>query len=249
MNGVNRSNGVNESNGVNVSDGVNKSNGVNKSDAVNWSDGVNESYGVNWSNGVNRSNGVKGSDGVDWSNGVKGSDGVNKSNGVNWSNGVNGSNGVNWSNGVNGSNGVNESYGIINSFGVDKALFLADKKRSFSVFGIEVLKERFNEIWDELHNKLNGWKPEFNNAFKLWVGAGKDWKLVKADKICSTLEKWDDPYKAWKTMPKEAIEYVKSLPEFNADMFKRITGIDVNDKCCHKDIKANFCPQCGYKLK
>lgn len=34
--------------------------------------------------------------------------------------------------------------------------------------------------------------------------------------------------KVWKDMPIEAIEYVKSLPEFNAVMFKRITGIDTD---------------------
>lgn len=28
-------------------------------------------------------------------------------------------------------------------------------------------------------------------------------------------------------MPQDAIDYVQSLPEFNAEMFKRITGIDV----------------------
>ena len=30
-------------------------------------------------------------------------------------------------------------------------------------------------------------------------------------------------------MPKAAIEYVKSLPEYDAEMFKEITGIEVRE--------------------
>jgi len=178
--------------------------------------GVNESYGVNGSNGVN------------WSNGVTGSKGVTGSNGVNWSNGVNESYGVNWSYGVNESYGVNGSNGILNSYGVDNALFLSDKPRTYSIFGKDVSEERFEEVWSNLQTKLNDWYPEFNNAKKLWLKAGKDWKKVDASEITETLKDWQKPYEAWKDMPKEAIEYVKSLPEFDAVMFKRITGIDTN---------------------
>ena len=32
---------------------------------------------------------------------------------------------------------------------------------------------------------------------------------------------------AWADMPKEAIEYIKSLPEFNAKIFFEVTGIEV----------------------
>ena len=122
--------------------------------------------------------------------------------------GVSLSNGVNWSDGVNWSGGVNGSYGVFNSFGVDKALFLANKKRSWSIFGKEVSEDRWNNVMGNLYKKLNGWKPSFNNA---------------------KVEYWNKPYEAWKDMPREAIEYVKSLPEFDAEMFKIITGIDVNN--------------------
>ena len=52
---------------------------------------------------------------------------------------------------------------------------------------------------------------------------------MDASKITNTLDDWEDPYEAWKDMPREAIDYVKTLPEFNAEMFKRITGIDVSE--------------------
>jgi len=217
-----------ESNGVNRSDGVNRSFGVNWSNGVNWSDGVNGSNGVNWSSGVNGSNGVSWSNGVNWSSGVNKSFGVNGSNGVSWSSGVNGSNGVNWSSGVNGSNGVNwssgvnESFGVLKSFGVDKALFLANKKRTYSIFKTPVSEERFNKIESELYCKLDGWRPAFNNIKSLYLKHGSDWKKTPIENA-EELSKEE----AWRDMPRGAIDYVKSLPEFDSEIFKEITGIDV----------------------
>ena len=190
--------------------------GVNWSDGVNWSNGVNMSDGVNWSNGVNMS------DGVNWSNGVNGSNGVNMSNGVNGSNGVNRSDGVNWSNGVNGSNGVNWSFGILNSYGVDCALFLANKKRVYLIFGKEVSEGRYLEVKNNLYEKLGIWEPNFNNIKALYLKNGSDWKLTpikNAEEIARQ--------EAWRDMPREAVEYVASLPEFDADMFFEITCIDL----------------------
>jgi len=137
---------------------------------------------------------------------------------------------MNKENNVINSNGVNGSNGIFNSYGVDRAIFLADKKRAYSIFGKEVSEERFDEVWGELENKLNGWFPKFNNAFELYVKAGSDWTKVKASEICSKLFNWEEPYEAWEDMPENAVNYVKSLEEFDADMFKRITGIEIKEE-------------------
>jgi hypothetical protein len=125
---------------------------------------------------------------------------------------------------------VNWSYGVFNSFGVDRAIFLANKKRTQLIFGKEVSEERYNEVWDKLHNKLNGWKPSFNNAFELYLKSGGEWGKVEAEKIYPTLENWQEPYEAWKTMPKEAIDYLISLPEFDAEIFKIVTEINVEQQ-------------------
>ena len=172
--------------------------------------GVNRSYGVNGSGGVNRSYGVNGSYGVNWSYGVNGSYGVN------WSYGVN------RSYGVNGSDGVNMSDGVINSYGVDHALFLADKPREYTIFGSKVSKGRFSAVQNTLLEKLNGWRPVFNNIKALWLANGSDWQLTPIQNA-EELSKQE----AWSGMPKEAIDYVASLPEFDADMFFKITGITV----------------------
>ena len=214
--------GVNWSYDVNGSYGVNWSNGVDSSNGVNWSCGVNRSDGVNRSYGVNGSNGVNESDSVNESHGVDSSNGVNESHGVNWSYGVNWSTSVNGSTGVNESNGVNNSFGILNSCGVDCALFLANKPRTYTIFGKEVSEKYFSDVRCNLMNKLNHWRPTFNNIKSLYLKSGSDWikTPIKDAKEISKREAWAD-------MPKEAIDYIKSLPEFDADIFTEITGIEV----------------------
>ena len=136
--------------------------------------------------------------------------------------GVNRSDGVNRSNGVNGSFGVNRSFGILNSYGVDCALFLANKKRVYLIFGKEVSEGRYLEVKNNLYEKLGIWEPNFNNIKALYLKNGSDWKLTpikNAEEIARQ--------EAWRDMPREAVEYVASLPEFDADMFFEITCIDL----------------------
>lgn len=148
--------------------------------------------------------------------------GVNESDGVNWSNGMSRSNGVNESFGVNRSSGVNRSFGILNSYGVDCALFLANKKRVYLIFGKEVSEGRYLEVKNNLYEKLGIWEPNFNNIKALYLKNGSDWKLTpikNAEEIARQ--------EAWRDMPREAVEYIASLPEFDADMFFEITCIDL----------------------
>ena len=130
--------------------------------------------------------------------------------------GVNESDGVNWSDGVNG------SFGILNSYGVDCALFLANKKRVYLIFGKEVSEGRYLEVQNNLYEKLGIWEPNFNNIKALYLKNGSDWKLTpikNAEEIARQ--------EAWRDMPREAVEYIASLPEFDADMFFEITCIDL----------------------
>ena len=136
--------------------------------------------------------------------------------------GVNTSSGVNRSSGVSGSGGVNGSFGILNSYGVDCALFLANKKRVYLIFGKEVSEGRYLEVKNNLYEKLGIWEPNFNNIKALYLKNGSDWKLTpikNAEEIARQ--------EAWRDMPREAVEYIASLPEFDADMFFEITCIDL----------------------
>jgi len=186
---------------------MNNEKGIYDSEGVSWS------KGVNVSNGVNRSYGVNGSYGVNWSYGV------NVSNGVNMSDGVNGSDGVSRSDGVSMSNGVNGSYGVYNCLFIINQRGVADM-----VFNKQTTQERASLIIQEYREKLNSWTPKYNNAFKLYDANGKEWKNVDASQIQEV-----DNKTAWEGMPKDAIDYLKSLPEWDANIFKEITGIDTNE--------------------
>ena len=186
---------------------------------------VSNSHGANRSDGINMSNGINWSGGVNVSNGINESDGVNESEGINWAYGVNRSYGVNWSYGVNRSHGVNRSYGVNRSHGVSRAIFLEGKKSAPTIFGKEVSEERFEEVLNKIKKLTGSWKPTYTNAFKLYNAEGKTWKNVDATKIEATPES-----EAWLDMPVLALEYIRSLPEFDADIFFAVTGIKPNQK-------------------
>ena len=57
-----------------------------------------------------------------------------------------------------------------------------------------------------------------------------NWYEIKGNQewwsFCFPQLKEIDEQEAWNKMPKEMLEYIKNLPEFNAEIFKKITGID-----------------------
>ena len=71
---------------------------------------------------------------------------------------------------------------------------------------------------------LVGWRPAFNNIKTLYLKHGSDWKETPIQNA-KELSKEE----AWKDMPKEAVEFVQSLPEFDAEMFEEITGIKTGE--------------------
>lgn len=75
---------------------------------------------------------------------------------------------------------------------------------------------------ENIPKKLNGWVPTFNNLKSLYLKSGSSWKLTPIPNAKEISKK-----EAWESMPKEAIEYIKSLEEFDKDMFEEITGIEV----------------------
>ncbi|WP_281817806.1 DUF7666 domain-containing protein [Brachyspira pilosicoli] len=124
---------------------------------------------------------------------------------------------------VNNSNGVNCSFGVLNCKGVSNALFLTDKKETYSIFGTEVSKIRYKEVKTEFYNLLKGWRPTFNNLKSLYLKFGSEWKLTPIQNA-EEIQKEE----AWKDMPIAAIKYVMSLEEFDKDMFFKITSIDTD---------------------
>lgn len=122
--------------------------------------------------------------------------------------------------GVNESNGVNGSYGCLSCHGIDQCLFCYGITGRYFVFNKPSSKKRVEEIYQEVRGLLYPWKPVFNNIKALYLANGSDWKLTPVHNAEELSIK-----EAWSGMPAAAIEYVRSLPEFDADIFEKITGI------------------------
>ena len=145
--------------------------------------------------------------------------------GVSISNGVSRSSGVSISSGVSESDGVSRSYGVLSCAGVSRSLFSHDINNEFYVFNKKISEERYCEINNNLEKLLCGWTPTFNNLRSLYIKAGSEWMktpIPKAEEI--------QKEEAWKDMPKPAIEYLKSIGEFDAKAFYTITGIKTEEE-------------------
>ena len=96
-----------------------------------------------------------------------------------------------------------------------------NKSGSNYLFNKKSSEARTNEVISEINSKRNGWYPEFTNAFKLYEENGEKWECVPAPNIVAV-----DNKTAYKDMPQKLIEYLKSLPEFDAEIFNEITGLE-----------------------
>ena len=187
-----------------------------QSNDVNHSNGVSYSKGVNNSNGVNDSRGVNASDGVNNSNGVNASRGVNASFGVSYSKGVNNSNGVNASRGVNASDGVECSFGVTKCKAVSWCIFCQNQVGArFKLFNKRTTEARYEEVFRKILSF--DWYPKFNNAEKL--KGNREWYETNIPAIVRVPNEV-----AWSFMPKEMKEYLQSLPEYDEEVFKKVTG-------------------------
>jgi hypothetical protein len=221
------SEGVDNSFGVNCSKGISTSHGVNSSQGIDKSDGIGGSVGIYTSNGINRSMGICISVGISHSSGIHSSSGINASEGICNSRGVNCSKGISKSYGVDNSSGISNSIGILNCHGIDSSIFCSNIPKKHFLFDAEVSQYRHSVVSKNLTNILNKnkWSPTFNNLKSLYLKSGSEWKKtpITSAKELSKKEAWDD-------FPEEAIEYLRSLPEFNSKIFKKITGIVVEEE-------------------
>lgn len=84
------------------------------------------------------------------------------------------------------------------------------------IFNKPVSEERFNEVWI----KLGHWHPNFTNAEELRKKYGNgEWQNTPAHKIAGRTVK-----EAYADMPDELRMYIKSLPEYDEEIFAIITG-------------------------
>ena len=102
------------------------------------------------------------------------------------------------------------------------SLFNANKNGiCFYIFNKKSNKERIDEILNEL--KRFKYVPKWHNILAL--KGDKEWWEVCFPKLKEASEEV-----AWADMPKEMEDYIRSLPEFNEEIFNEITGRKCNDK-------------------
>ena len=88
-----------------------------------------------------------------------------------------------------------------------------------AVFNQQVSEQRVNEIKNSIRELEGDWFPKFTNAYELYNANGQDWLSTPAPKI----QGMDRAY-AYADMPQQLVDYLKSLPEFDADIWQQITG-------------------------
>ena len=126
--------------------------------------------------------------------------------------------------GNNHSDGISHSFGLFHCRGAYQCFFVANKKGiANQIFSSVVSEDRAEKVSMHLREALNGWHPKWTNSSELRKEYPKNGKALDE----SVIEY--DKEEAWKDMPKAAIDYISSIPEFDADIFEEITGIRVGE--------------------
>ena len=87
------------------------------------------------------------------------------------------------------------------------------------LFNKPITEKRFNEVKDNIEIYADGWFPKFNTAYDLKEKAdNKEWKATPAYMIEAKTDK-----EAYADMPEKLREYIKSLPEYDEEVFLEIT--------------------------
>lgn len=85
-------------------------------------------------------------------------------------------------------------------------------------FNKKITEDRFSEIYCELNSF--DWYPKFNNAELL--KSNLEWYETNIPAIVRV-----DNKTAWSFMPNEMLEYIKSLPEYDENIFHKIIGSEL----------------------
>ena len=117
--------------------------------------------------------------------------------------------------------GVYDIYYCRNCQGCKSCICCLDYTGKNAVFNTPVSEQRVNEIKNNIRELADGWFPKFTNAYELYAANGQDWPSTPAPKI----DGMDRTY-AYADMPQKLVDYIKSLPEFDADIWQKITGVD-----------------------
>ena len=91
------------------------------------------------------------------------------------------------------------------------------------LFNTQVTESRIQEVRIKLFEYLGAWRPKSTNRIALYKANGEKWLSSDSkDQVVQENKRFND-------MPSKAIEYLRTLPEFDASIFQKITGINIFD--------------------
>ncbi len=122
-------------------------------------------------------------------------------------------------NGISDGHGINWSKHCCKCEGISRCLLCYGLEGAkLMLFNKPITEERFNEV----DINLGDWYPKFTNAEELKEKYGNgEWCATPAPAITGRTAK-----EAYAEMPTELVEYIKSLPEYDDEIFRKITGAD-----------------------
>ena len=116
---------------------------------------------------------------------------------------------------MRGSNAVSDSYGIRKCEAIKYGIFCYDIDcKKYVLFNKKVTKKRYEEVNQKI--RVFNFIPHFDNFYEL--KGNKEWWALCFPELCEV-----DNKTAWSKMPKEMLDYIKSLPEYDEEIFKKIT--------------------------
>lgn len=180
--------------------------------------GIFECVSVSQSRGLSNCRAVDGCHGGFESRAVQSSFDVSFSWGVYLGNGVIQSRGVYAGDAVVRSKGVFECYGVLDCIGISHSIFCISVSGSYLIFNKSVDEDIFWEVKEKITSFH--WFPHFCNARDLLGCSSWD---VMVDSTASKIAIVDNKT-AWSSMPEEMKNYIKNLPEYDEEIFNKITG-------------------------
>ena len=86
----------------------------------------------------------------------------------------------------------------------------------YGLFNKKVSKDRFNEVKEKIN--IYNYKPQYTNFYEL--KGNREWYTIAFPELMNV-----DDKTAWSKMPKEMKEYIQRLPEYDEEIFNKITGV------------------------
>ena len=168
-------------------------------------------------NDIRDGNSIYGGNDIWGGNDICGGNSIYGGNDIRGGNSICGGNDIRGGNDIYGGNdirGGNNLFGCRNCEGISRCIFCYNETGKLKVFNKEVTEKRFNKIMQDL--LWFGWYPVFNNAYEL-----KGEKAWEETNICGV--KGVSAKKAWAAMPEKMAEYIKKMPEYDEEIFRKIT--------------------------